>query len=232
MPLLRLLGEYESLTQQHQEQFIPALTRLQASINQTLHQLQQQERSLVEAQAQQLAHLQAQLATNACCLLNSAELPTFIAEVQALPARVPWNRTEPLPDIDANPANWQLTQIDLPLAIRDYEATVDHDAYDDERTHSAYGYRVTMTVGEQHQVIEVLTSRTYSPIEQRSYSIRQQLDYSFEDAVEQLLSQQNIPQAQEGLVQEINYLFGCAVRLLSLKPQTVRFHYSSSEVGV
>lgn len=231
MPPLHLLGEYESLTQQHQEQFAPALIQLQASVNQMLQQLRQQEQSLVEAQAQQLAHLHTQLAADARCLLNSTELQTFIPQLQATPAHMRWNQTEPPQDVDVNPAHWQLTQMDLPLAIRDYDTTVDHDAYDDERTHSAYGYGVTITVGEQSQRVEVLTQRIYSPVERRSYSLRQQLDYYFEDEVTQLLSGQNITLAQDGLVQEISCLFGCAAHLLSLTPRTVQFHYSSTEAG-
>lgn len=231
MPSLHLLGEYESLTNQHQEQFAPALTQLQASVDQMLHQLRQQERLLVKAQAQQLAQLHAQLAADARCLLNSFELQSFISQVQATPAHVRWNQTEPPPEVDANPAHWQLTQMDLPLAIRDYETTVDHDAYDDERTHSAYGYGVIIVVGAQSQRVEVLTQCVYSPVEHRSYSLRQQLDYYFEDKVTQLLSQQTITLAQDRLAQEISCLFGCAVRLLALTPQTVQFHYSTTEAG-
>jgi hypothetical protein len=159
------------------------------------------------------------------------ELQTFITPVQATPARVRWNQAEPTPEVDANPANWQLTQMDLPLALRDYETTVDHDAYDDERTHSAYGYGVTLLLGEQSQRVEVLTKRIYSPVERRSYSLRQPLDYYFEDKVTQLLSEQNITVAQDGLAQEISCLFGCTARLLSLTPQTVPFHYSNTEVN-
>ncbi len=231
MSPLHLLGEYESLIQQHQEQFAPALTQLQASVDQMLHQLRQQEQSLVEAQARQLEQLQMHLAADARCLLDSIELQTFIPQVQSTPVRMRWNQTEPSPEVDANPANWQLIHMHLPLAIRDYETTVDHDAYDDERTHSAYGYRVTITVGEQSQRVEVLTKRIYSPVEQRSYSLRQQLDYYFEDQVTQLLSQQNITVAQDELAQEASYLFGCAAHLLSLTPQTVQFHSSTSEGG-
>ena len=86
-------------------------------------------------------------------------------------------------------------------------------------------------IGEQSQRVEVLTKRIYSPVERRSYSLRQKLDYYFEDKVTQLLSQQNITVAQDGLAQEISYLFGCAARLLSLTPQTVQFHYSSAEAN-
>jgi hypothetical protein len=172
MPPLHLLDEYESLIQQHRSQFAPALTELQASVTQTLHHLRQQERSLVTAQAQQLAQLQAQLATDARCLLNSTELQTFTAEVQAIPASVRWNQTEPPLEVNADPASWQLTQMELPLAIHDYETMVDHDAYDDERTHSAYGYKVTVQVGEQSQLLEVLSERIYSPVERRPYSLR------------------------------------------------------------
>ncbi len=74
MPPLHLFGEYESLTQQHQEQFAPALTQLQASVDQMLHQLRRQEQSLVEAQAQQLAQIHAQLATDARCLLRVSRI--------------------------------------------------------------------------------------------------------------------------------------------------------------
>ncbi|MBD3886909.1 hypothetical protein IFO70_35350 [Phormidium tenue FACHB-886] len=86
-------------------------------------------------------------------------------------------------------------------------------------------------VGEQGRRIEVLTKRICFPVEHRSYSLRQQLDYYFEDKVTQLLSEQNITLAQDVLTQEISYLFGCAARLLSLTPQTVQFHYSSTEAN-
>ncbi|WP_068818851.1 hypothetical protein [Phormidesmis priestleyi] len=62
MTQLHFLTEYQSLVQQHQAQFTPALDHLQATVNETLTQLRQQERSLVEAQIQQLAQLKAQLA--------------------------------------------------------------------------------------------------------------------------------------------------------------------------
>jgi len=231
MSSLHLLGEYESLVRQHTEQFTPTLIQLQASVDQTLHQLRQQERSLIEAQAQQLAQFHTQLSTDARCLLTSTELQTFISQVQATPALVRWNQKEPTPDADAHPANWQLSQMNLPIAIRDYETTVDHNAYDDERTHSAYGYKATLVVGEQSQQIEVLTRRIYSPVEERFYSLRQQLAYYIEEQVIRLLPQQNSTPAQDLLVQEISYLFACAAGLLSLTPQTVQFHYSTTETG-
>lgn len=230
MTPLHLLADYESLVQQHREQFTSALLRLQASVNETLHQLQQQERSLVDAQTQQLVQLQERLATDARCLLNSVELQAFVAQVQTIPPRRRWNQTEPAPEVDVNSANWQLAQTDFTVAIHNYEATVDHNAYDDERTHTAYGYEVTIQIGDQSQRLEVLTQRVYSPVEQRSYSLRQQLDYYIEDAVTELLSQQEMAAALQGqLVQEISYLLGCAARLLSLTPHKVQFQYSSTE---
>jgi hypothetical protein len=230
MTPLHLLADYESLVQQHREQFIPALEKLQASVNETLHQLQQQERALVDAQARQLVQLQERLATDARCLLNSVELQAFVAQVQTSPPRHHWNQTEPAPEVDVNPANLQLAQTDFTVAIHNYEATVDHNAYDDERTHTAYGYEVTIQVGNQSQRLEVLTQRVYSPVEERSYSLRQQLDYYFEDAVAELLSQQEMAVALQGqLVQEISYLLGCAAHLLSLTPRQVQFQYSSTE---
>jgi hypothetical protein len=95
MAQLHLLAEYQSLVQQHEAQFTPTLTRLQASLNETLHQLQQQEQELVDAQAQQLSQLKAQLATNARPLLPSVESQAFVAEVQAIPPLRHWNQTSP-----------------------------------------------------------------------------------------------------------------------------------------
>lgn len=230
MTAIHLLADYESLVQQHQEQFTPELLRLQASVNETLHQLQQQEQSLVDAQAQQLTQLQERLATDARCLLNSVELQTFIAQVQTIPPSRRWNQTEPAPEVDVNPANWQLAQTNFTVAIHNYKATVDYDAYDDERTHTTIGYEVTIQVGNQSQRLEVLTQRVYSPVEQRSYSLRQQLDYYVEEAVRELLSPQKMTAALQGqLVQEMSYLLGCAAHLLSLTPRQVQFHYPSTE---
>jgi len=231
MTQLHFLTEYQSLVQQHQAQFTPALDHLQATVNETLTQLRQQERSLVEAQIQQLAQLKAQLALDARPLLPSAELQAFVAEVQATPPLQRWNQREPAPELDANPVTWQLAQTDLPLAVHGYESTVDHDAYDDERTHSAYGYGVTIQVGDQSRRLEVLTQRIYSPVSHQSYSLRQELHYDFEDAVMEMLPQQDIAASQGQLALEIGYLLGCAARLLSLTPRTLQFQYSSEEVA-
>jgi hypothetical protein len=184
----------------------------------------------VDAQAQQLAQFKAQLATNARPLLNSVELQSFIAEVQPILTRVPWNPTQSLPQIDANPQNWQLVQTNFPLTIRDYETSVDHDAYDDENTHTAYGYRVTIGVGTQSRPIEVLTRRVYSPVRQTVYSLRDQLEYYIECEVAGLLRQQGIENSvRDQLAWEISCLIAGAVRLLALTPQTVQFHYPTME---
>ena len=232
MSSLPCLAEYESLVRQHQEQFSPALAQLQVSVDEALDHLRQQERSLVEAQAQQLAQLQAQLATNARCLLSSRELQAFMTEIRAIPMQTRWNQPEFNFEVDANAENWQLAQTDFTLGIREYETTADHDAYDDERTHSGYGYAVTIQVGDQTKRLEVLTHRVYSPIEQRDYNVRDQLDCYVEAYVEDLLELPKIEQSiKPRLAREISYLLGCAVRLLCLTPHLVEFHYSSREVG-
>lgn len=232
MTLLHLLDEYEALVQQHREQFTPALSQLQASVNETLHQLQQQERPLVEAQAQQLTDLQHQLATDARCLLNSVELQAFVAEVQALRTRSRWHQNKPPLEIDASPANWQLAQTDFTLAIRDYKTRIDHDAYDDERTHTTYSHRVTIQIGDYSEHIEILTQRVYSPVEQHLYTLPEQLDYYVEDEVAGLLRQQGMEDAAKTqLAREIGYLLGCAAQLLALTPQTVQFQYPGAEVA-
>ncbi|MDX2239268.1 MAG: hypothetical protein NW224_01180 [Leptolyngbyaceae cyanobacterium bins.302] len=233
MSQLHLLAQYESLVQQHQAQFNPTLTQLQVSVNETLHHLQQQEQSLVDAQTQQLAQLEAQLATDARPLLNSVELQSFIAEVQPILTRVPWSQAQSLPQIDANSQNWQLAQTNLPLTIYDYEATVDHDAYDDENTHTAYGYSLTIEVGDQSRRIEVLTRRVYSPIRQSVYSLREQLEYYVEGEVAGLLRQPGIEDSvRDQLAWEISCLIACAVRLLALTPQMVQFQYPSPEEAI
>ena len=92
MSALPCLAGYESLVRQHQEQFSPALAQLQVSVDKALDHLLPQERSLVEAQAQQLAQLQAQLATHARCLLVFTELRAFMTEIRAIPIQPRWNQ--------------------------------------------------------------------------------------------------------------------------------------------
>jgi hypothetical protein len=232
MPQVHLLSEYQSLVQQHQAQFNPTLTQLQASVNEMLQQLQQQEQPLVLAQTEQLTQLRAQFATDVRPLLNSVELQAFVAEVEAIPTHVYLHQNQSSSTVDANPQNWRVAQSDLAIAIRDDETTVDHDAYDDEHTHTAYGYSVTIQIGDHSQRIEVLTERAYSPIRQPVYSLREQLEYYLEDEVAGLLRQQQIEGSiKMQLAREISYLLGCAVRLLQLTPQTVQFQYSSSEAA-
>ena len=229
-----LLTPYTTLVQQHQAQFSPSLEQLRATVEATLHQLQQEERSLVTAQAQYLAELRQQLATDARCLLTSTELVAFVAQVQVIPAEPRWDQTQPDPELEADPTGWQLAQTDLAIALRDYAPTVDHDAYDDERTHSTYGYTLTVQIGKQTQRLEVLCYRVYSPIDQRDDNLRQQLYYYIEGEVAGLLPS-NLADTSDTLksqlAKEISYLCGCAVQLLTLTPQTVQFHYSSLEVA-
>ncbi len=230
MSALPLLAEYNSLVQQHQEQFNPTIAQLQVSVDEMLHQLRQQEQALVAAQAQQLELLQAQLGTDARCLLNSAELQAFVAEVQAIPISYPWERREPKPELNADSALWHLAQATFIVAVRDPTNTVDHDGYDDERTHSTYGYAVTIQVGDQTKRLEVLTHRVYSPIDQRDYDLRDQLNFYVEYDVAELLELQGIEKSVKSqLAREISYLLGCAVRLLSLTPHRIEFHYPISE---
>ena len=229
-----LLTPYTTLVQQHQAQFSPSLEQLRASVETTLHQLHQQERSLAVAQAQALAKLHQQLATDARCLLTSTELVAFVAQVQAIPAELRWNQTQPDPELEADPTRWQLAQTDLAIALRDYAPTVDHDAYDDERTHSTYGYTLTVQIGKQTQRLEVLCYRVYSPIDRRDDDLRQQLYYSIEGEVAGLLPTHLVDTSdtlKSPLAREISYLCGCAVQLLTLTPQTVQFHYSSLEAA-
>ena len=155
-----------------------------------------------------------------------------MTEIRAIPIQSRWNQPEFNFEVDGNAANWQLAQTDFTLGIREYETTVDHDAYDDERTHSAYGYAVTIQVGDQTNRLEVLTHRVYSPIDQRDYNLRDQLDCYVEAYVEDLLE---LPKIEESikprLAREISYLLGCAVRLLCLTPHSVEFHYPNLEIG-
>jgi hypothetical protein len=224
-----LLTPYTTLVQQHQVQFSPSLKQLRDTVEATLHQLQQEERALVAAQAQDLAELRQYLATDARCLLTSTELVAFVAQVQAIRAEPRWNQTQPDPELDADPTRWQLAQTDLAIALRDYTPTVDHDAYDDERTHSTYSYTLTVQVEKQTQCLEVVTHRVYSPIDRRDDNLRQQLYYYVEGQVKKLLPSDLSDTLKAQLAKEISYLCGCAVQLLTLTPQTVQFHYSSLE---
>lgn len=232
MTLTSLLAPYEALVQEHQAQFSPQLEQLRTSVTTTLHQLQPQEQALVAAQRQQLEQIHQQLATDARCLLDSVELPAFVTEVNTFPPRQRWNLTELIPELDPNPQHWQLAQRDLAISIRDYAPVVDHNAYDDERTYTTYGYRVTISLNHQPRSITVITHCVYSPVKQQSDNQRQQLDDCVEPEVADLLKVLELEAAMQAqLSQEISYLLGCAARILALTPTLVQFHYSSAEVA-
>lgn len=194
-----------------------------------MHQLRQQEQPLVAAQIQALASLRSQLSTNARCLIGSVELAAFVTEVQALPRVQHWNRTTPTPDLAPDTNHWHLVQTDFTLGVHDYASVVDHDAYDDERTHTTYGYQIAIQIGDQRQRLTVITERCYSPIERRSYDLQTQLVYDFAYRVADLIKPLAIAAAHQAqLIQEISHLGGCAGRLLALTPQSVQFQYASA----
>lgn len=224
-----LLASYEALVQNHQAQFNGRIEQLHRTVNQMVSQLQQQEQPFVMAQAQFLEQLRAQLAIDTRCLLDSIELRDFIAEVNTFPPRQRWN-AEPVLEIDADPARWLLTRRDFAVSIRDYVPEVDHHAYDDERTHTTYGYRITITIHDQTDSFSVIVQRVYSPIEQRSYTLRQIVEYDFEPEIGTMLKPLALESNEQAqLSQELSYLLGCAVRLLAITPISVQFRYPIEE---
>jgi len=233
MTVHSLLAPFDALVLQHQEQFTPPLEQLRTTVETTLQQLHAQEQSLVAAQMQALSDVRSQLATDARVLMGSIELDRFIVEVQRSPAPQRWNQTAPVPQINRCSAEWQLAQTQLAVAVSDYVSTVNHDDYDDERTHSSYRYAITLHLQGQSRSIQALTQRIYSPIEQRVYDVRSQLAYEVESGVTNLVQPLTIEEAiKPQLIAELSYLVGCAARLLSLVPHSVQFHYPIHEAGV
>ncbi|BAU16111.1 hypothetical protein LEP3755_66780 (plasmid) [Leptolyngbya sp. NIES-3755] len=144
-----------------------------------------------------------------------------------------WNQTAPVPQINPRSAEWQLAQTQLAVAVSDYTSSVNHDDYDDERTHTSHRYTLIFHLQGQSRPIQVLTQRVYSPIEQRVYDVRSQLAYEVESGVTDLVQPLTIEEAiKPQLIAELSYLVGCAARLLSLVPQSVQFHYPIQEAGV
>ncbi|MGG6270680.1 hypothetical protein ACQ4M3_38840 [Leptolyngbya sp. AN03gr2] len=225
-----LLAPYKALVQDHQAQFNGRIKQLHTIVTQTLSELQQQEQPFVTAQAQFLEQLCTQLAIDARCLLNSVELTDFVAEVNTFPPTQRWT-AEPVLEIDADSVRWLLTRRDLAVSIRDYVTEVDHDAYDDERTHTTYGYRVTIAIHDQTATLSVITQRIYSPTQQESYNLRQLLDYDLEPEIISLLKPLALESNEQAqLSQELAYLLGCAIRLLAITPVSVQFRYPAEAV--
>lgn len=219
-----LLAPFDALVLQHQALFKRRREQLRTTIETTLQQLQAQEQPLVAAQIQVLSDVRSHLATDARVLMGSIELDRFIAEVQALPRPEYWHENDQLVAVRSHSADWLLAQLDIPIRVFDYATTVDHDAYDDERTFSTYGYAVTVEVQNESKRLEVATRSVYSPINERTYNSRQILEYDLEEYAVEFVEALDLDAAIQGqLVAELSHLIGCAVQLFALIPQSVQF---------
>lgn len=219
-----LLTQYQALVNSHTAQFDPEIMRLQEVVTQHLQNWQHHEQSLVEAQAIALETIRGAIASDARWLLHLSEFQQYIQDAKPTPKA--WYSSTPESKVDENPLLWQIAISPHPVQITNYREAEDHDAYDDERTHLAYTYQVSVHWGTYNADLnEIITERIYGVRERHPYSLEDQRDV-IEAYLGDLFYGEELAETEKALFgEELSYLVGYACVLLALKPRTVQFTY-------
>jgi hypothetical protein len=222
---ITLLDRYHQLVQSHSAEFEPQIHQLEQQVQTEITRLREQEAVLVESQTSALADLKLAIETDACFLVKT---PAFKSFVDQLPPQESQSwRTKLSIQLSLDPLEWSLNQAEQPLKISDYEMTIDPDDYDDENTHTSFGYSVQVELGSLSTEIErILFKRVYAS-RQYHYSQRDQLE-EIESYLEDLWEEKTMSLQDQILLAEVSYVVLYAVSLLALEPQRVNFTYDST----
>lgn len=224
-----LLSGYETLVQNHANQFDPEIAGLQQIVNKRMQEIRHQERSLVEAQARELRRITDALAADARCFLPTPQFGGFVQEFKKMKTNY-WGRSQSKPTLMDNPTSWLLATLDLPVSLSNYQTEENHDGYDDERTYSSYGYSLSLKLGGAEEIIGVEHKRIYTLNEFYEYSQKEQIEDNMLGMVEGLLRKIKYPEAERNqLALEISVLIGYAGNLFALKPRTASFIYQETQ---
>ncbi len=223
-----LLSSYEELVQNHANQFEPEIADLQQIVKARMQELRDSEQRLVEAQTIELKGITDALATDARCLLSTAELRAFVQELNQIKSKN-WYTHKSEFRIADDPTSWLLTTVELPIGLSNYQTQEDSNAYDDERTYIRYTYTLSLRLGLVEHLIEVAYKRIYNLNECTETNIKEQIDYYISGEVEGLFRNMEYPEEQkQQLAQEISLLVGYATKIFTLTPRTAIFEYTST----
>ena len=224
---IALLDRYHQLVQSHSAEFEPQIHQLEQQVHIEITRLREQEAVLVENQTSALADLKLAIETDAYFLLKTSGFKAFVDQ---LPPRQSQSwRTKSSIQLPADPLEWSINQVAQCLKVSDYEMTIDPDDYDDENTHTSFGYSIQVKWGESSMKVErILLKRVYGMNRGHDRSQRDQLE-QLESYLEDLWYPKTMSLQDEIVLAEISYLVLYAVSLLALEPRQVSFIYDSTQ---
>ena len=223
---IALLDRYHQLIQSHSAEFEPQIHQLEQQVHTEIARLREQEAVLVENQVSALAELKQAIETDACFLLKTSGFQGFVDQLP--PKKSQSWRTKSAIKLSANPLDWSLNQAEQPLKVSDYEMTIDPDDYDDENTHTSFGYSIQVKWGERSiEIDRILLKRIYGNDRDQYYSQHDQLE-DIACYLMGLWDRKTISLQEQTLSVEISYVVFYAVSLLALEPQQVAFSYDST----
>jgi hypothetical protein len=223
---ITLLDRYHQLVQSHSAEFEPQIHQLEQQVHTEIARLREQEAVLVENQSSVLADLKEAIETDAYFLLKTSGFKAFVDQLPPQQSQS-W-RTKSSIQLPADPVEWSINQTAQCLKVFDYEMTIDPDDYDDEHTHTSFGYSIQVEWGEHSIEIErILLKRIYGNDRDQYYSLYDQLE-DIACYLMGLWDRKTISLQEQTLSVEISYVVFYAVSLLALEPQQVTFSYDST----
>ena len=224
---IALLDRYHQLIQSHSAEFEPQIHQLEQQVHTEITRLREQESGLVEKQSSVLADLKEAIETDAYFLVKTSGFKAFVDQLPPQQSQS-W-QTKASIQLPADPLEWSINQAAQCLKVSDYEMTIDPDDYDDEHTHTSFGYSIQVEWEERLiKMNRILLKRIYGNDNDHCYSQRDQL----EDIKWRLVGswdRKTISLQEQILSVEISYLVLYAVSLLALEPQQVTFMYDSTQ---
>lgn len=217
---LNPLASYDLLRQQHTEQIEPLLARLHQQVDAELAQIRQRSADLLAERTCSLQELKTAISTDARFLLSTRQFREFFDRFLKTAPR----QYDPLPEVDADVANWSICSSDRSVRVFEYQDACDLDDYDDERTYASYGFGVKIAWGEQTTEIDYIRTLKIYGVEDRYNSFDEtakQISWYLEDLY---------PDEEAGISLELSNLVLYCCLLLAQKPPSIEFAYNSVEI--
>ena len=223
---IALLDRYHQLIQSHSAEFEPQIHQLEQQVHTEIARLREQDAVLVENQVSALADLKQAIEADAYFLLKTSGFKPFVDQLPPQQSQS-W-QTKVSIQLPADPLEWSINQAAQCLKVSDYKMTIDPDDYDDEHTHTSFGYSIQVEWGGRLIEIErILLKRIYGNDNDRCYSQRDQLE-DIEWCLVGSWDRKTISLQEQTLSAEMSYVVLYAVSLLALEPQQVTFMYDST----
>ena len=223
-----LIDRFQQLTENHSNQFEPQIAHIRQRLDTELSLLQQQENALVQAQDNTLQELRQAIQLDARFLLATTQFQSFVASILA--KERPRYSSRPDIRVSNQVADWSLCQATKLIGISNYQESIDHDGYDDERTYTLYSYGVDVQWGEQEASIsEIQLNRVYGVAEQSIHDDEDQIE-ELSDRLNEFYDGYKRTEEERLLMLEMSYLVYYCCTLLKLQPQKVQLVYDSTKI--